>query len=412
MKKSSASSLRTRMACISIILLVVVGLKKQWNTLEKYINNVEVANEVQRKVLTAAGSIPIENTRGTATESSASVPAAATAPSANYGTPNNKKIQSMAFNGTETVPSSSIMSHTKRPAKKLKNDCIMPEISIPQRYELPNTTFLSLHPGKGGGGTVHFRMRSLWGLHYSFCHWGPCPVKKEKAKFIEINIRDPVDRFVSSFYWRMQHYSKLIKRQLQEGLPVEEWNNETKILYLNYKGNVNLLAEALCGGNETLRDQAIHDIKYKSPINHGRLSLTDWVPRRVLSRTDSLIPIVLEKGADIEAQIDDTVRYVYNNGGFEGDPESFAHREEWVHWHNCKMTKPSKDDVHSTGRHVGLSKLGEKCVARYFAKDYKLLKEMLEKKVCKTLDCEIGLKNILRRRQPLLVEEEQNSLLQ
>jgi hypothetical protein len=293
----------------------------------------------------------------------------------------------MALNFT----SNNSIAQTKLNVTQNLNNCPRPKIAAPEILNLPETSFVMLHLGKGGGGTVGFRLRSLWLMNYTLCHMKRCHEKTQFAKFVGVNIRDPVDRFVSSYYWKIHVY-----RALEMQWPAD---------YLNYKDDVNLLAEALCSENETQRNQALIDMKAGGGANHGRFSILDWLPRSImLNRTNALIPIVLEKGVDFEAQIDATVRYVYDNVGFEGDPESFAHREEWVGWHNCKMTKPGEGLVHSTGNHSGLSKLGEKCMARYFADDYKLIKDMLDMNVCKTDDCRIGLKNILKRRLPLLQE--------
>jgi hypothetical protein len=101
------------------------------------------------------------------------------------------------------------------------------------------------------------------------------------------------------------------------------------------------------------------------------------------------------------------VRYLYNKGVlFEGDADSFAHRQEWANWHDCERTQPPEGHVHSSGKYANLSELGKKCVARYYKEDYELIQELLEKNVCKSNDCRTGLNNILQRRLPLLEEEE------
>ena len=65
---------------------------------------------------------------------------------------------------------------------------------------------LFLHVGKAGGGSVKWRMKHEWGIVIPHSH--PYPNIPRIAAFpqpppILIDIRDPVERFVSAVQWRL-----------------------------------------------------------------------------------------------------------------------------------------------------------------------------------------------------------------
>jgi hypothetical protein len=84
----------------------------------------------------------------------------------------------------------------------------------PELLALSEDVFTFVHPGKGGGGSFLERAQSVWRLNLTECHPNPCnnllqtqtkgasSGGKTPTKKLIISIRDPIDRFVSAFYWR------------------------------------------------------------------------------------------------------------------------------------------------------------------------------------------------------------------
>jgi hypothetical protein len=85
----------------------------------------------------------------------------------------------------------------------------------PELLALAEEVFTFVHPGKGGGGSFLERAQSVWRFNQTQCHPNPChnlletthtketsSGGKTPTKKLIISIRDPIDRFVSAFYWR------------------------------------------------------------------------------------------------------------------------------------------------------------------------------------------------------------------
>jgi Sulfotransferase family len=84
---------------------------------------------------------------------------------------------------------------------------------------VPRHQAIFLHIGKAAGGTFLHRARHVWKLHIEECHPDPCQhsylysnhninssdsnSNSESIEFV-VSIRDPVDRFVSAFYWKIK----------------------------------------------------------------------------------------------------------------------------------------------------------------------------------------------------------------
>jgi hypothetical protein len=98
----------------------------------------------------------------------------------------------------------------------------------PTTLNIPQSTWTFLHVGKAGGGTHVLRTRSWWHLNVHQCHPQPCPAQQfqnlndqllnklmqnqpqnqgpkvpqlPNLPHLTLSLRDPVDRFVSAFYW-------------------------------------------------------------------------------------------------------------------------------------------------------------------------------------------------------------------
>ena len=239
------------------------------------------------------------------------------------------------------------------------------------------------------------------------CHPDPGPCldheKFDPANGVIISLRDPIDRFVSSFYWRLHiTCGKNDTRQINNGAtrdtqkyckrpnPGEGW------IFIQYNGNASLFAESLCSSNATLRQEAregIQRIQHANMALHKFLNFT-WKPQH-------LFPIVTERGvADLESQIDASLQWLYDRDPFE-DADSFQNRTSYA-----RRRRVAGSLTHSSGRDKKalLSLQAQQCLAEYYRKDYELLQTLSDKGVCKTEDCNRGLRSILERRKSLLVD--------
>jgi len=291
---------------------------------------------------------------------------------------------------------------------KVKNLKIKPKFN----FLHPGKKIKFLHPGKSGGGTFDSRLKYFWDMKFDEAHPHPMKIKKDDISFI--TIRDPIDRFVSSFNWRLvvlcnidgdkrNHGKKAV--QHPESYCKVAPKEEGKILFHKYKKDVNLLAEALCSNNKKERKQAEKDVLQ---IQHAQHSLSDWL--RNVKNWHNIVPIVLEKYFDFNKQIDEAIQYGQDNYNFENEL-NFESRKRMV----CEKDIQEKNEKiknlvkkldaskHSSSvtNTPSLSRLGHQCLAQYYAKDYALI-EKLKNKSCKSIDCKQALHSILSRRSCLL----------
>jgi len=278
---------------------------------------------------------------------------------------------------------------------------------------LDNSLYKFLHPGKSGGGTFDLRVRRLWNIGIHQCHPEPCFVSSGDMT-VFITIRDPIDRFVSAFNWRIVILCEQGTAAFDDPDHICFKNDcvhcrENEILFNTYNRNVSKLAEALCSNNEEVKRQAEEDLVF---IKHAKYSLVDWLQNE--KNWEQLVPVVLEKPFDLNKQIDEAVQYAQQQTHFE-DLFTFHQRNEMV----CRKDKQETNDdkiketehfmEHSSSEQhfPPLSNLGKKCLAQYYAKDYSLI-QTLKEKSCKTEDCRQALQSILNRFNYLLNRNELN----
>jgi hypothetical protein len=313
-----------------------------------------------------------------------------------------------------------------------------------RRATLPAGSVLWLHPGKAGGGTFQHRLAANWMLlsNVRRCHPRPCrdatvgggsngsnfkTNSSGPAPLRAINVRDPVDRFVSAFHWRSAILCRsndtrrvAVRRAVLD--PVRYCRNssraEAAMLHVRYRSNASLMAEALCGGGDLSGDQegdgaaAAMDVQR---LGHAKYSLRDWLDFDWKSQSDGLFPIVLEPGFDLADQIDDSVRWMHRRLRFETDAQ-FRAREAHALATDCQQlggaTAAREALRHSSSSLLArggaaaaaaplLSERGAACVARHYAKDYQLLRELRDA-ACKTAACRAAIESIMRRRRRLL----------
>ena len=283
---------------------------------------------------------------------------------------------------------------------------------------------LLLHPGKDGGTTIRQFTRRVWEKMIPQCHPGPCRKTYlreegegksndndgEKATRLPIarllTIRDPIDRFVSAFYFRAKRVeekkskkdSKKCDDDVDETTTIEGCDSirtEKSRLFTRYDRNVSKLAIRLCSTNETVRNQAFED---KATIGVlMRNDLTDWLTNGWETKRDVIYPVVLEKGFDFLDHVVDAFVWAYSIRPFE-PKESFENRRKTKFVQAVDQIRNETKTINSSGKEhsIPLNELGESCLREYFEKDYQLLKHIHG--VCKSQSCKQAIQSILTRR--------------
>jgi len=189
------------------------------------------------------------------------------------------------------------------------------DVSVPDN----GTKVLFLHMGKAGGGTIDARWETstlqVMRDAYSRCHPNPCPItlrrtvsdvaaknrRSRKRKVVLISIRDPVDRFISAFYWRklMLCAIDMSTERRRPGPPLSGGKGEFDkrfcvnprnrtglvreqeiVLGPRYNGSAEALARALCSSSTgtsssaARRERARKDM---ASIKHSQYSIADWL---------------------------------------------------------------------------------------------------------------------------------------
>lgn len=149
---------------------------------------------------------------------------------------------------------------------------------------------------------------------------------------------DPVDRFISAFYWRSY------KLQVQK---VSNSTEEAK-MFVRYNEDANLLAESLCSQDKQTCVAAKKDMAL---IGHSKHSIADWLldDGTGMKLWKKLAPVVLEIGYSLEAQVDAVVEWANHHGRkreiFEDDT-SFGVRRKYKEWADCNVQE--KEGSHHT----------------------------------------------------------------
>ena len=199
-----------------------------------------------------------------------------------------------------------------------------------------------LHLGKAGGGTIQKRIVRLG---YNAYYEHPKPTSNEKQKYRRkirnylINLRDPIDRFLSNFYW-----SGLIlcykegndtRIPMKKGLHQVESDpgkncrsnveQEAAMIHGTYQGNAEQLALGLCNSDLFVRKRAEADMRL---LAHAQYSITDWIDSLGEPEGTTMVGIVLEEGYDYNAQIDNALVYALEHSqSYSGAAEEQSVRE-------------------------------------------------------------------------------------
>lgn len=212
-----------------------------------------------------------------------------------------------------------------------------------------------------------------------------------------INVRDPVDRFISAFQWRLVRLCAADdeREQGRRGgaqkadeicLSSEKYKKEASILRETYRSNPNVLAEALCEHSET-HPRALEDI---ANIGHS-LRLAEWLDF-LISKNDydattvgvadfMALPLEKQSGAKealFEQHIDQlALSLTHTHFGRDVARELKQKMEKKLHKSkNEKMMHSSSTYTNQT-KPPPLTPLGECCLTRYFEDDYRLIQSMV-----------------------------------
>ena len=262
--------------------------------------------------------------------------------------------------------------------------------------------------GKAGGGTIAGRIREDWKLRINQCHPFPCVNSKWKEQnhdqhpLLLFGVRDPIDRFVSAFYWRILRlcHPEMDKRPPKSERPANlqkkpclsdddrDVANETNVLFYRYNQNASLLAEDLCSTNETTARIARESLR---TIWHAKDSIEDWLDFN-WNASRIFVYVVEPNAEDLEEQVDNSMHWFFNVSQYQGD-EAFARRAAFAQ--NRKQPE-GKHSSHSAQKSLSLR--GERCLEKFYSKDYQILKELSDT-ACKTPGCRNAISSILERRK-------------
>jgi len=281
-----------------------------------------------------------------------------------------------------------------------------------------NKTALILHIGKAGGGTLWARITEDWNINIQRCHPSPCENKVQlwnRGPYMILTIRDPIDRFVSAFYWRLivicdpngddrLPFGKGIDRPEPPVTCKKQRSKrtETQALFHRYGRDANVLAEALYDEDDPDRaERARADLR---EIKHAKYSISRWLDFGWKARAEEYIyPVVEEKPYDLVNQTDEAVRWLYGKLSFEGR-DDFETRARTVQWEDTHMAASVGNETvqHSSKKtNKGLSAKGIDNIARFYREDYELLRE-LKQLACKSDLCHRAIQSILQRREDVL----------
>jgi len=244
-----------------------------------------------------------------------------------------------------------------------------------------------------------------------------------------IGLRDPVDRFLSSYYWRRKvacdpRGGDARTTPPKRGIRVASYpdlycrdsfsDREMDVLFFRYSSDdgkddndIENLARALCSTNATVARRAHQSVQ---AIGHAQHTITEWLGQNWTAYSEAMYPLVLEQSFDFEKQVEDAFNWARQIGCKVEKP---AARDEGVNCTNSQVTKDSAgqdnngDDDSSLSLHSAsnvkrpLSETGERCIARYYADDYRILQEIREA-ACKSDTCKRAIQSILDRRMSLL----------
>lgn len=288
-----------------------------------------------------------------------------------------------------------------------------------------------LHVGKAAGGSIMERFHQ-WNLQVPTCHPVPCysMLAGNPNSGVIVPIRDPVDRFVSAFYWRLMVLCNPDGDQREGGTGhpavhpelfcknnTARRRDEVEGLFHLFRRNASLLAESLCSANATLASLAVQTMR---SIEHARTGIVqwldfDWTKRNIFAVVVLSSSATTTKGDNrknsansLPDQVDAAVEWLYERLSFESTA-SFANQTRLSQIQQRETTTTSHNNRHSSqSLKRDLSAAGAECVAKYYQRDYELLRRH-KKRLCKTADCLAGIQSILDQRRFLFDDDDDSA---
>ena len=225
------------------------------------------------------------------------------------------------------------------------------------------------------------------------------------SRTLIVNIRDPVDRFVSAFNWRNavlcqpsdNRIKKRSKGEKNWELPHKICKRRVKeeiLLREKYQSNPSVLAEALCHDSVS-RSHAEEDYH---KIGHST-TLSEWLdflidPHLVEDMSDEgiqqliVLPMEKRRGANkalFEKYIENLMLHLLQNrdGAYAskemiqlGQEQGSKRRRNGLPEGSDQSTLHSSVEFYNSTQPL-LSELGECCLARHLKDDYRLIQSML-----------------------------------
>mmetsp|Transcript_22587 Transcript_22587/g.46578 ORF Transcript_22587/g.46578 Transcript_22587/m.46578 type:complete len:502 (-) Transcript_22587:104-1609(-) len=301
-------------------------------------------------------------------------------------------------------------------------------VSIPEFYSPESkckhnfrSSVVFFHVGKAGGGTAIVQLSGTHRTHLQYVHPKPNPkivqALKSNAKdtpdTLIINVRDPIDRFVSAFRWKLlrtcapndtRQKTKRGGAHMVDTL-CEVSPEQNQILRETYEGNPSILGEALCDDFKG-REKALVDAR---TITHST-KLIEWLDLLIIKDNSVNLPSLLSSNLSASSiGISDfmalplEMQLGSEKSLFEQHLKHLAHTLIHKKYGKDAMEKimtqlePSQRNVkrklklkvngkerarHSASTYTNetppvLTPLGECCLARYFEDDYRLIQSML-----------------------------------
>ena len=275
-------------------------------------------------------------------------------------------------------------------------------------------TVTFFHLGKAGGGTVSRELR-LNHMSISMSHPKPNPgriveLQRGPSQTLIVNLRDPIDRFISAFRWRLVVLCSPDdeRKAGRKGAAQDPFGKcktsitmkaEEKMLRETYNSDPNVIAEALCEDNPK-HAQAVEDYK---KILHS-MPLSEWLSFLVGSEKDKIssdgikhviaLPMEKQQGNSdthfthhiqqlslhlLETRYDrDTAKQILQQKPeVVEDEKAEKNKQKWEH-SSANFYSNSTNTTDTVPPPPALSPLGECCLARHLTNDYRMIMTMLQ----------------------------------
>mmetsp|Transcript_11571 Transcript_11571/g.19776 ORF Transcript_11571/g.19776 Transcript_11571/m.19776 type:complete len:448 (-) Transcript_11571:52-1395(-) len=266
------------------------------------------------------------------------------------------------------------------------------------------------HLGKGGGGTILFSLVEN-GIVVRRDHPRPSTHGIEEllsgpVSTLLINIRDPLDRFVSAFNWRSllfcqrdgEHRKKYPSEvddkdrgRYQPHLRPQEFcyekssfQKEATIIQRLYNDDINKLAESLCEESSNFE----HAVEHTKFISHAKLSMEGWLrPLLLDTNTTSIKPQGLTKfmaitfeqqsghNSSLLEHTHEAVQQLYFDHGVDEETLDILMSRKTLR--PPRVSEMMTHSSNSTAKRKVLGAVGKCCLARFLEDDYRLIQSML-----------------------------------